>query len=68
MATMAMLVAFGVLTGIDAPPLQANLPTPWIGVWERIGIGVFMLWVVLATALWRRRDTALAAGPRKAAA
>ena len=68
-ATMVMLVAFGVLTGIDAPRLQANLPTPWIGVWERIGIGVFMLWVVvLAVVLLRTRDTVFAAGRRAAAA
>jgi hypothetical protein len=39
--------------------MEANLPTPWMGVWERIGIGVFMVWVVvLATALLRARDTA----------
>jgi len=58
-ATLVLLVAFGTLTGIDAPRLQADLPTPWIGVWERIGIGVFMLWVVvLATALLRARSMA----------
>jgi hypothetical protein len=59
MATMVMLVAFGALTGIEAPGLEQNLPTPLIGVWERIGIGVFMLWViVLAIALVRARDGA----------
>ena len=58
-ATLVLLVAFGVLTGIDAPRVDANLPTPWIGVWERINIGVYMLWVVvLATALLRRPATA----------
>ena len=42
---------------------QANLPTPWIGVWERINIGVFLLWVVvLATMLLSARDTAPVAG------
>ena len=31
-----------------------NLPTPWIGLWERINIIVFLMWVVvLATVLWR---------------
>jgi hypothetical protein len=34
-----------------------NQPTPMIGVWERINIGVFLLWVViLATVLIRRGD------------
>jgi hypothetical protein len=59
MATMVMLVAFGALTGMEAPGLEQNLPTPLIGVWERIGIGVFMLWVmVLAIVLLRARDGA----------
>jgi hypothetical protein len=32
------------------------LPTPWMGVWERINIYAYMLWVVvLATALLRGR-------------
>lgn len=61
-ATLAILLAFGVLTGLDAPKLSANLPTPLIGVWERIQIGVVMFWdMVLAIALLRRKDTASAA-------
>jgi hypothetical protein len=53
-ATMVILVAFGGLTSLDAPGVAANLPTPRIGIWERINIGVFLLWVaVLAVMLWR---------------
>jgi len=56
--TMVILFAFGALTIPDAPKIQANLPTPWIGVWERINIGVFLLWVVvLAITLLHARDT-----------
>ena len=52
--TMLALGAFGALTFGDAPRIQANLPTPWIGLWERINIGLFLLWVVvLATVLLR---------------
>jgi hypothetical protein len=55
-ATMLMLVVGGVLTGLDAPRLAANLPTPWMGVWERINIFGYMLWVVvLAIALLRSK-------------
>ena len=55
---MVVLVAFGALTFLDAPRVAANLPTPWIGVWERINIGVFLLWVVvLAIVLLRREDS-----------
>jgi Protein of unknown function (DUF998) len=59
-ATLVILVLFGVLTGIDGPKIQANLPTPWIGVRERINIGVYMLWVVvLAIMLLRKENNAL---------
>jgi hypothetical protein len=51
-ATIVILLVFGALTGLDAPRIEANLPTPWVGVTERINIGVFLLWVlVLAVAL-----------------
>ena len=53
-ATFIVLVAFGVLTFLDSPGIATNQPTPLIGVWERINIGVFLLWVVvLATILLR---------------
>jgi hypothetical protein len=53
-ATFVILLVFGVLTFLDAPGVGANQPTPLIGVWERINIGVFLLWiVVLATVLLR---------------
>jgi len=53
-ASIVVLVAFGALTFWDAPRVQANLPTPWIGLWERINISVFLLWVVvLGTVLLR---------------
>ena len=54
-ASIVVLLAFGTLTFLDAPRLQANLPTPWIGLWERINISVFLLWVVvLATVLLKK--------------
>lgn len=53
-ATIGVLLVFGALTGIDGPRIQANLPTPWVGLWERISIYGFLLWVaVLAIALLR---------------
>jgi hypothetical protein len=51
------LTIFGILTGIEAPNIDLNAPTPMIGVWERINIGVFLLWVIiLAVVLIKRRD------------
>ena len=53
-ATMIVMIVFGTLTGLDGPKIAANLPTPWIGVWERISIGVYLVWVgILAVALLR---------------
>jgi hypothetical protein len=53
-ASIVVLLAFGGLTFLQAPHLQANLPTPWIGLWERINISVFLLWIVmLGAVLWR---------------
>jgi hypothetical protein len=52
--TIVVLLVFGGLTFLEAPRLQMNLPTPWIGLWERINISVFLMWVVvLAAVLWR---------------
>jgi pimeloyl-ACP methyl ester carboxylesterase len=54
-ATMFVLFVFGALTFRSAPGVAANLPTPWLGVWERINVLGFMLWQgVLAIALLRR--------------
>jgi hypothetical protein len=67
--TLVILFTCGGLTFLDAPRVAANLPTPWIGVWERINIAMFLLWVVvLATALLRARDTAAGAGRMDAVA
>lgn len=46
-ATLLVLLVFGTLAGLDAPRMAANLPTPWLGVWERINIFGYMLWVVV---------------------
>jgi hypothetical protein len=53
-ATFIVMVVFGGLTGIEGPRIAANLPTPWIGVWERIAIAAYMVWIaVLAVVLSR---------------
>jgi hypothetical protein len=55
LSTVPLLV-FGLLTALAAPNVKANLPTPMAGLYERINIGVFLMWtLVLATVLIRRR-------------
>jgi hypothetical protein len=62
--TILVLIVFGVLAGLDQPQLAANLPTPWMGVWERINIVATMLWItVLAITLWRTPATEAAGKP-----
>jgi hypothetical membrane protein len=63
-ATLALLLIFGLLTSLDAPKLSTNLPTPLIGVWERIQIGAVIVWdTVLAIALLRRQASVMRAAP-----
>jgi hypothetical protein len=45
--SLVAFVVFGSLTFLEAPGVSMNLPTPWLGVWERINIGVFLLWVIV---------------------
>jgi hypothetical protein len=58
-ATMVIGLACGAMTGTYAAGIQANLPTPGAGAWERVGVIAYMFWIaVLAIALlrepWRR--------------
>jgi Protein of unknown function (DUF998) len=53
-ATIVILLVFGLLTSANASRVAANLPTPWAGLWERINIGVFLVWVVVLAAVLLR--------------
>jgi hypothetical protein len=56
-ATIAILVVFGGLTSLQVGQLEANEPTPWMGITERINIYATMLWVaVLAIGLLRAQE------------
>jgi hypothetical protein len=53
-ATMVIVLASGAVTGTYTSALQADLPTPWLGLWERVSSTAYMLWVaMLAAALLR---------------
>jgi len=52
--TFVLLVVGGALAGLDAPRLAANLPTPWMGVWERINIFAYMAWIVVLAIILLR--------------
>jgi len=53
-ATILALVLGGTMAALKGDRVAAGLPTPWMGVTERINIYAFMLWiVVLAIVLLR---------------
>jgi hypothetical protein len=65
MATFVAVFAFAVPIFRQAPLVGKNGDTPLIGIWERINIGVFLLWViVLAAALLGRHHSKDLAAPR----
>ena len=56
--TILVVLVFGALAGLQGPRVAANLPTPWVGVTERISIFGYMVWMAsLAITLMRVRDT-----------
>ena len=60
LVSLVTLGICGALTFGEAPQVAVNGPTPWIGLWERINLGVFLVWVIaLAVAVWpdARRST-----------
>ncbi|SMO77914.1 DUF998 domain-containing protein [Solitalea koreensis] len=46
-ATWLVFIVFGILTFMESPGIEANLPTPHIGLWERINMGAFLLWIIV---------------------
>lgn len=62
MAFLAILL-FGFLTFLIAPDLQKSLPTPFLGVWERINIGVFLLWTIVLALMLLYKKHRLAKHP-----
>jgi hypothetical protein len=58
--TILALLVFGALVASQAPRMQAQLPTPWMGVMERVSVFSPMLWVlVLAVVLLRAQARSL---------
>lgn len=64
-ATILTLIAFGATASIQAGALAANEPTPWQGVYERINVAAYLLWMVVLTIvlLRRRSDAPTETGP-----
>jgi hypothetical protein len=58
-ATAVTVLVFGALTGMESPKVPAGDPTPWMGLYERISVGAWLLWMaVLAIILLHARRAA----------
>jgi hypothetical protein len=57
--TFIVLLIFGILTFMEAPHLSTHEPTPMIGVWERINIGVFLLWVIVLAIILLKKGSGI---------
>jgi Protein of unknown function (DUF998) len=57
-AMILAIVVFGVLVGLQTGRVEANQPTPWLGIVERGNVYAIMLWVaVLAIGLLRAQKS-----------
>jgi hypothetical protein len=66
MITIVVIIGCGVLTSALSPNLQDGTPTPWMGLYERISIGAWLVWMtVLAVILLNelRHEPSLGATP-----
>lgn len=56
--TVLVLIGFGMLSSLAIPNLDKNLPTPWMGAFERVNAYAYLGWlVVLALILIRQSRT-----------
>ena len=63
--TLFILVLFGILTGLDASNMTKDLPTPLMGVWERINIGVYMVWIIAFAVLLLKANKKIPTGIKR---
>jgi hypothetical protein len=45
--TLLIFLTFGILAGVNGSKIAENQPTPLIGVWERINILAYFIWVIV---------------------
>jgi hypothetical protein len=53
-ATLALVLISGLLTFQAASSIEAGIPTPWMGLSERISVGAFLVWVVALSCVLLR--------------
>ena len=46
-ATLLVILLFGTLMSLDVPRVAAGLPTPWLGLNERLMMAAWLLWIAI---------------------
>jgi multisubunit Na+/H+ antiporter MnhB subunit len=54
-----IFLVFGILTTNESGWMEAGLPTPNIGIWERINIAAYMAWVIVFAIILIRSNEAV---------
>jgi hypothetical membrane protein len=54
--TILVMLFFGALVGQQAPRVAAQLPTPWMGIMERISVYSPMIWVIVLASILLRKN------------
>jgi hypothetical protein len=65
-ATILTLVVFGAVASMQAGALATNEPTPWQGVYERINVVAYLLWMVVVAIILLRARPEVRLGTRPA--
>lgn len=64
-ATVAAFIVFGILTTQESPGIKTGEPTPHIGIWERINMGAYMLWIAVFAIVLIQKEKILNTRNRK---
>lgn len=56
-AIVLVFIVFGILTASESRGIEANLSTPNVGIWERINIGAYMIWVIVFAIMLLKRNS-----------
>lgn len=54
--TILIVTLFGAWSGLYVPRIEAQLPTPWLGIIERINIYGYLLWVMVLAIIHLRAE------------
>ena len=54
-----VFIVFGMLTSMGSQGIATGAPTPMLGIWERINIGAYSVWVIVFALLMIKRNEAL---------